>query len=262
MISYQTENFGKRYEYRSNPHKNYVVPPHIHDYSELAFTKEGVTTVIVNGQRYLVKKNHLIFILPNQIHEYTNCTSSVMRCCVFSNDHIPAFFEQIKDMQIENPIIDMSEHKYLLDWLDSITQNNTLKICGILNLICELVINRCEFTPRKSGKQAMLYDVIQYVSRNFHEDVQLKEIAKKLGYHEKYLSAALHALTGMNFRTFLSSYRVNYAKGLLRYKGDEQLRVSDIALQSGFLSINSFNRVFKEITGLTPSEYRNRKGNS
>ena len=47
MIVYQIENFGNRYEYRSNPHENYVIPPHLHEYSEIAFTLSGVTTVIV-----------------------------------------------------------------------------------------------------------------------------------------------------------------------------------------------------------------------
>jgi AraC-like DNA-binding protein len=63
----------------------------------------------------------------------------------------------------------------------------------------------------------------------------------------------------MNFRTFLASYRVNFAKHLLRSKGARSLRISDIALQSGFSSINSFNRAFREITGVTPSEYRRLK---
>lgn len=259
MISYQTENFGNRYEYRSNPHNNYVVPPHIHEYSEIAFTKIGVTTVIIGGEKYLLPKDHLILIMPNQIHEYSDETSSNMRCCVFSNDHVPAFFERIRDMKPCSPIIDLSNDKNLLIELDRVNPSDTVKICGLLNLICDKFIKTHELIPRTEEKNEMFYEVIQYVSNNFREDIKLKDIAKKLGYHEKYLSSALHTLTGMNFRTFLSSYRINYAKKLLNSETAETLRISDVAMQCGFSSINSFNRVFMELTGTTPSKFKNKK---
>jgi AraC-like DNA-binding protein len=60
----------------------------------------------------------------------------------------------------------------------------------------------------------------------------------------------------MNFREFLGSYRIDYAKHLLSDSKDPFIRILDVALESGFSSINSFNRCFKEVTGMTPSEYR------
>ena len=259
MISYQTENFGNRYEYRSNPHTGYIVPPHIHDYSEIAFTKSGCTTVLINGKKYLLQENCLIFILPNQIHEYSAETYSNMRCAVFSNDFIPVFFEKIADMQLKNPVIDLSGDKWLLEQLDKVCPTDTLKICGILNLICEKIEKSTELIPGETEQHNMFYEVIQYVSKNFREDIKLKGLAKKLGYHEKYLSSALHSLTGMNFRTFLSSYRINYAKKLLRSKNADYMKISDVAMQCGFSSINSFNRVFLSATGITPSDFKKKK---
>ncbi len=259
MIVYQTENFGNRYEYRSNPHKNYVVPPHIHEYSEIAFTKSGITTVIVDGKKHLLKENQLIFIMPNQIHEYSCETESTMRCAVFSNDHVPAFFEKIKDTYPVCPIIDLSDKTELLEVLDSASAPDTLMLCGILNLICDILTKSCEWSQRLSREHSMLYEVISFVSQNFKEDILLKDLAKKLGYHEKYLSSSLHSLLGMNFRTFLSSYRINYAKHLLKNKSSRELRISDIALQCGFSSISSFNRAFFEIAEMTPSQFRSKK---
>ncbi|MBQ9112643.1 MAG: helix-turn-helix transcriptional regulator [Clostridia bacterium] len=256
MIIYQTENFGKRYEYRSNPHDNYVSPPHIHEFSEIAFTKSGITTVLLNGKKYLLPENHLIFILPNQIHEYSDETSSTMRCAVFSNDHIPVFFEKIKDRQLGDPVIDLTGHKELLRELAATDWGDTLRLCGLLNLICAEILATTDLVPRTMGEHSIFYEVIQYISQNFKEDIQLKDMAKRLGYHEKYLSSSLHLLTGMNFRTFLSSYRINFAKHLLNSGKTQKLRISDVALQCGFSSINSFNRAFREITGMTPSQYK------
>ncbi len=255
MILYQTENFGKQYEYRSNPHRNWVMPPHIHEFSELAYTKSGLTTVWVDGVKYTLPPYHLIFILPNQIHEYTDETHSLMRCAVFSNDHIPIFWEQMKDLQFVSPTVDLSAHRELLQALEKTVPTDTLRLCGLLNLICDALLRTAELVPRSPNRHAMFYEVIRYTSQNFREDIRLKDVAKRLGYHEKYLSSSLHSLTGMNFRTFLSSYRVNYAKELLLAKQTECLRISEVALQCGFSSINSFNRAFREITGMTPSDY-------
>ena len=258
MIVYQTENFGKRYDYRSNPHENYIMPPHIHEYSELAFTIRGITTVCVDGKQYQLPPYHLIWILPNQIHEYRDETASLMRCAVFSNDHIPAFFEQIQGRQPSNPVIDFSERIELLNALTETAPSDTLRLCGLLNMICHELLLGTEWIPQAPRQHTMFYEVIHYVSQHFTEDIQLHDLAKRLGYHEKYLSSALHSLTGMNFRSFLASYRINFAKHLLR--SSEKLRISDIALRCGFSSINSFNRAFASLTGMTPTEYRGSHG--
>ena len=256
MIVYQAENCGRRFEYRSNSHRNYVVPPHLHEYSELAFTKEGMTTVVVEGTTYRVPKGCLIWILPNQIHEYRDETSSLMRCAVFSNDHIPAFFENTQNLYPSCPVFDLNDHVELLEQLDAASPEDTLHLCGILNLICALIRKRGTWQQVETGSPVLLRNVIDCIAHNFRESITLRDIAKRLGYHEKYLSSTLHAATGMNFRTFLASYRINLAKNLLRSTDRPQLRISDVALQCGFSSINSFNRAFREITGTTPSAYR------
>ena len=256
MIVYQTENIGKRYEYRTGVHRDWVMPPHIHEFSELAFTKSGTTTVIVNGKKHLLPKNHLIFILPNQIHEYTDETASVVRCAVFSNDHIPVLFETLGDAWLDDPVLDLTDQNALLDELERTDPSETLRLCGLLNLICDRLIRSSKRTPKNVGKYSLYYEVIEYISQNFKEDIRLGDLAKRLGYHEKYLSSSLHALTGMNFRAFLASYRIDCAKQLLR---SGKYRVSEVALQSGFSSINSFNRAFLASVGMTPTEYRRKR---
>ena len=179
-----------------------------------------------------------------------------MRCAVFSNDHIPAFFEKLQNCYPLCPVFDLNDHIELLEQLDAASPKDTLYLCGLLNLICELIRKRGTWQPAAAGRHVLLRSVIDHVAQNFRESITLRDIAKKLGYHEKYLSSALHAATGMNFRTFLASYRINLAKNMLCSVDGIRPRISDVALQCGFSSINSFNRAFREITGTTPSAYR------
>ena len=82
----------------------------------------------------------------------------------------------------------------------------------------------------------------------------MKLIAKEYGYNEKYLSHSLYGLTGVHFSKLLAMYRIEYAKELLA--NEKFATISEIALESGFSAINTFNRVFKEFTGMTPGKYK------
>lgn len=259
MIHYQAENQGKPYNYGSNLHRNWWVGPHIHEFSEIIYTIEGMTVVNLNGCRYEVPKNHLIFILPNHIHEYPAECESYLRCAVFSNDFVPLFFEWLSHMDLKNPVVDLSEHTWLMEELGECKPEDILKIGGLLTLLCDLVLKNTEPVAEKIPENMLLYQVFRYVSKNFKQNITLKGIAKELGYHEKYLSSQLHATLRMNFRTFLASYRVDCARHDLVLKEKARLSVAQIAFENGFSSINTFNRMFKEIIGMTPTQYRKQK---
>jgi len=258
---YQSENFGKSFEFRSRPHQNWSIPLHIHEYSEFAFTKSGIATVAVDGKTYFIPKDHLIFILPNQAHEYCDNGDNTLRCAVFSNDHVPAFFEKIRNTKPQNPVVDMSAHAWLLRELETADTQNTVKLCGLLNLLCDVVLSSCEWIPHDRREQSLFCDVIRYVSANFKEDIKLFDVAKKLGYNEKYLSYTFHSLTEMNFRDLLASYRIDLAKKMLSSAPSSHVNISNIALECGFSSVNTFNRAFRKLAGMTPTEYMHRQIN-
>lgn len=254
MFVYQTENYGKAYEYRSKTHHNWIMPPHIHEFSELVYCTSGVMTVKIDGKTYELPKNHAALILPNQIHEYIHSYNNNVRCSVFSNDFVPLFYQKTQGFEFEYPIVDFSSSKYILNLFEDVDVTDKIKLCGILNIFCSHFLNNTKLIKRQMGDHNLFFDVVFYVSNNFRENITLKEIADKLGYNEKYLSSTLNSLTKMNFRTFLASYRIGYAKQLL--STSKQYTISQIAFESGFSSVNSFNRIFKDISGMTPSKFR------
>ena len=155
-----------------------------------------------------------------------------------------------------DPVVDFSESLELLRALEGLDKTNTMKICGLMNLICAHFLEAAVFCEKTADDHKLFSEAISYISQNFKQDITLKQVAKELGYNEKYLSASLHALTKMNFREFLGTYRIDYAKHLLADRKESFKRISDVALECGFSSINSFNRCFKAVTEMTPSEYQ------
>jgi AraC-like DNA-binding protein len=78
-------------------------------------------------------------------------------------------------------------------------------------------------------------------------------LAKKVGIGEHHLSRVINHAFGRNFNELVNSYRIEEAK--IRLK-NETTQVTVIAFEVGFNSIASFNRVFKEKVGLSPTEFR------
>ncbi len=255
MLLYQSENIGSSLDFRCNFHAGgFPVPAHIHEYSELLYVCRGMMTMELDGSPMEVPAGRLVFVFPNQIHAYREATACDVWCAVFSPDHLTTFFALYGDRLPENPVLALEEaDKQLLEALqradDAVTRT------GLLHLLFGRLAASTAFTNVRPGETGLYPRALGYIAANFRKDITLEAMARALGYHEKYLSAQLHRLTGQNFRAFLATYRVEHAKGLLRNTGRS---VADIAMESGFSSLNTFHRVFRAETGMTPGAWRKR----
>jgi len=88
-------------------------------------------------------------------------------------------------------------------------------------------------------------------------------LAKKLNLPEYRLRAFIHKQLGFrNFNAMLHQYRIEEASKVLAEKDKQQVPVLTIALSVGYQSITPFNNAFRQIKGVTPSEYRKKKNPS
>ncbi|WP_350286325.1 AraC family transcriptional regulator [uncultured Croceitalea sp.] len=89
-------------------------------------------------------------------------------------------------------------------------------------------------------------------------DYNLKstDLATKLGISSHHLSEVLRFGFDQNFYNFINPYRVKEAQRLMELPKYKNVKILAIALDSGFKSKTSFNRIFKKHTGSTPSDYR------
>ncbi len=251
-MEYHNENFDGEYDFRSRYHNGWRMGVHLHEYSELLYCKSGTVKVTVNGEAMTYSSGQLVWIPPNYVHQY-ECDGAEVVCAVFSNDLIPLFFKALDGRSICVSPITLGELSPIIDDLLRYKKKDYLAISGCLNLICAKVIEQSRFESGRNTDGILYQKVISYVAEHYTENITLSMLAKTFGYNEKYISHALHDLTGMNFRRILSFYRVNHAKRLLE-KGS--VSIATVATDSGFSALNTFHRAFKEVTGLTPTEYK------
>jgi AraC-like DNA-binding protein len=106
---------------------------------------------------------------------------------------------------------------------------------------------------RSSAEPPAITKARQYIEENFAEDISLGMVASAVHTSTFYFCKLFKRSTGVNFTEYVSRVRTEKAKNLLL---NHNLRISEIAYAVGFQSLTHFNRIFKKITGQSPSEYR------
>lgn len=86
-----------------------------------------------------------------------------------------------------------------------------------------------------------------------HSDLTIESIAKALNTNSTYVSRCLHDELGTSFYEYINGKRIDHSKTLLSGTNE---KIESIAIQSGFNSSRAFLRVFKQITGETPTSWR------
>jgi len=101
---------------------------------------------------------------------------------------------------------------------------------------------------------ALVGNAKRYIQDRFQEKISLDEAARAVNASTRHFCKVFKEATGTTFTDYLARVRVEKAKNLLQ---NPHLRVSEIAFETGFDSISQFNRSFKRITGLAPTQFRN-----
>ena len=100
-----------------------------------------------------------------------------------------------------------------------------------------------------------MQQICTYVMAHYVHTITLDEIAAEIGMNRSAFCSYFKRCKGMTFSQFVTQYRLNTACELLKHS---QKQVSEICFAVGFNDVPHFNRVFKELQGMTPKEYRKR----
>ncbi len=101
-----------------------------------------------------------------------------------------------------------------------------------------------------------------HVDRLFlNPDLRLSDLAAHLGKSRNQLSFVINGKMGKSFYDFINEYRVNEVMALMKDPGRADEKLLSLAFDAGFNSKPSFNNVFKKLTGMTPSQFRDRLEN-
>jgi AraC-like DNA-binding protein len=252
---------------------------HYHNNYELSFITEGVGKRIVGDSIEEFHPGDLIFIGRNLPHVWIADKESFQ----LSNRTLESVFLQFTKDIFGNQLIALPEFTYVAKALsqsergvkipDDVTNEiselllqmpylkpfeRMIHFFRIMDIIghCKNLIPlaseeyiRTRFTPGNKR----LAQIHNYLMTHYKEDMDLRQIALAVNMAEVSLCRFFKANTGMTLFEYLNKIKVDFACKMLM---DKDMSIIEICLDSGFNNLSHFNKQFKKITGLPPSEYR------
>lgn len=201
-------------------------------------------------------------VLPFEPHSFTVRGDGELTVTVFSAGLAPAFSRMTQGMRGESAVFRCGNatRAFFEAGISATAEApvtevprgaELLEVGARLSAVCADYIRAVPLHPCESGT-AILARIPEYIDRHFREDISVGSAAKALGYSESRLSAVIRDQLRIPFKTLVNQARFEYASRLL---ADGTASITEIALESGFQSVRTFNRVFRELSGgLSPRQ--------
>ena len=245
----------------------------MHDHSavEILLTLEGSVTYTVEDTVYQVRKGEVLLIPPDMQHSLTMGEGSSRYLYLLE----PEGLQSMRDIKALNPHFHRPFHLHdgsdahvriretLLRMQDAYEKRemmwNTVCYSYLLRIYAILgqrYLNGVRARTADGGRlveSEVITAAMTYINNHYQQDLSLEDVAGFAGFSRYYFSRSFKKQTGYSFKDYLCQKRLQVAVDLL-IRTDKSMK--DVALESGFGSVATFNRVFREKKGCTPTQFR------
>ena len=247
---YEFKNFGSADYLKKELNVDFSFPKHLHQCFELIIIKSGEMIVTVDDKCFTMHENDAILIFPNQVHSLSS-TKSEHILFIFSPFIVNAFYKSIAEKIPVNALFQLKPH--MIDVLSELENDSPLiEKKGVLYYVCSLFAKEARYVQRPY-KSEPVYEMFAYVEKNYSKECTMQNAAASLGYNYAYLSKLFKKTVGMTYNEYVNLVRLNNTCYLME---TTDMTVMQCAFLSGYRSMHTFNRNFKDHYGKTPTEYR------
>lgn len=262
----------------STGYKERSYQTHWHSYGEIILVGSGDTNIYTVGKNtYELATGDFVLAWPMEMHSIVDADRTDALVIQFSNAFINSLFDlrRIMHMYRNLHVICVHSHSELAGRLNTIALKmkdtffsnileKEIKCCMLLmDFMLTLFDYRKELAPELAGEENYGYEddvmrrmlhVTDYIKNNLAaDDLSQESMSKMAGISKDYFSRMFKNIAGMNYNKWLNMIRLEKATELL---AQDNMTLTEVAMMSGFQSIPSFNRVFREEKGMAPRDYR------
>ncbi len=254
---------------------------HWHHDVEVILSFGGHIPVGINGKTFLLQEGDMAIVKSGDIHYYQGepgvCDIHVIifQPTLLDVGHWPpyrrftrSFFTENTDVNpdtachipAENMALMRTCFQNIIGETKQEDPAHSMLMKGFLHLFCgqalRLLPNEKEPIPDEKVHPSgilRMQSAMDWLEKNIKEDISLTELAKHMNTSYHHVSRIFSDATGVTFTQYLHQLRIREADRLL---AQNNLSITDIALQCGFNSLRTFNRVYKDHRGHAPSMVR------
>jgi len=252
--------------------------PHWHYEFEIMLVLDGSIRVNNNSVSKLLHKGDIAFFSCEDIHHYSDASlGSEVLIIVFHPDLLCDTLDSSLNSNNIASFIDAefvrehgipeTDYKELQDCMTRIdlemqeqrtsykifVKSDVLKIMALLLRYADIQNVKGSTAPVDKSSMKIVKDALHYIELNYMQDITLGDISNHLSFSPFYFSRIFNQVTGVTFKNYLNIVKIEKAQNLICTTSRPIL---DIALDCGFNSIRTFNRVFQNIKGYTPNSLR------
>lgn len=254
---------------------------HWHTDIEMIYVCEGRIGVGINSEYRLLGKGEIAVCGSNDIHYYdNNGLASTIILLIFRTDILSAFENWPKNLLPCSKLMDneffsaqKADSKVYHDIktifekiVHEMSQKEDLYPRFTELYICELFLTFFRYFPtyyqdslnspagsRTNADIKPMQKALRYLEENYSQNISLEQISEEADISRYYFSRLFRKTTGMNFNKYLARIRVDKAETLIK---STRKPIIEIAYETGFCSIRTFNRSFKAMKGVPPQSLR------
>ena len=261
------EHSSLRIWYSETP---YRYESHCHSAVEIIMPVKGEVTYQLQDRTYRVQANEVLIVPPNCVHGLSMSAGSARYLFLFEPDSIFSMRDMSLVEEVLNTPIYLSSQPDLQEAVRALLMQciscydrreflwNTLCYSYLMQMHARLgQSNLVRNTQPRVESRHMEPEIVDsarlYIDQNFKRSISLEDVSAFTGFSKYYFSRVFKQQMGISFSEYLRGKRVSMAEELLIHTRQS---IQDIAISAGFGSIATFNRVFRESRGCTPSRFR------
>ena len=262
LLLSQFSNEGVNIIVKSDKFAPSKFPLHTHNFFEIELVLEGTGTQIINGNKYKMIPGMFYFLSPSDSHEVRYKSETIIVNLSFSHNILPENFEHLLTHK-QNELVfythetdfELLSHLFNGALLESQEkpENFETALTNYLSLLLLAIARKAHFSLTSNTDNTPINQAISYIKLHFTENPRLESVAQYVDLTAAHLTTEIKKQTGLSYIEYLTKLKISYAKKLLK---SNQHSITEIVFISGFNSICNFNRVFKQKTHLSPSQYR------
>jgi len=265
-------------------HRNFTFSGERHLFWELLYIDRGEVTVRVNDEQFIMYKNQMILHAPGDLHAIAangkvapntvvvafSCNSPDIQWLEGRILHTNEYERQtlasiVREAEIafENKLGDPSYRKLIPRPQGNLGSNAYGAQQMILSLLEMLLLSLLRKgglssrsamirTDQKNLQQERIRRVVDWIETNIDRRFNLNEICVKAMLNKSTFGRVFRQQMGMSIIHYCRQAKIERAKQHLR---EDSMNITQIADLLGFSSIHYFSRTFKQITGMSPTEY-------
>lgn len=262
LIRYK-DNLPARIEEKQG---NINIPIHWHKEIELIYVLEGNLSINVNGTFRSLASDSFLLINSAENH---SLTAESAKCLIldisyefaqqFDSGLYHSVFEVVAGSGTEEEI-----HNYLWQLSKTVNENElpALRQFSLITEIMHVLLVQCRHENPNAPKgndniqSRHVKLAIEYIERNYREEIIEKSLAKSLGVNPVHFGAIFKESTGVLFTDYLMKIRLKHAMDALE---NQHMSIEDAAKEGGFPSKRTFIAKCKRVYGITPFQLLKQK---